>query len=142
MEESKLLQHLPIGARFQAQVVSGSMRPLLKVNDSVEVKRLTINQIRIGDIVCLKLNEHQELIIHRVVGRESIKGKIKLYTQGDAVQDQDYWTVTQSLLIGLVIAKDKQNSNLLLSYPLFFICLQRLILRFRRLRTFCYQLFF
>jgi signal peptidase I len=64
------------------KVVSGSMYPLIGVNDRVLVKSLDICELRLGDIVLFKVDD--TCIAHRIIRVLKRDGKSLFYQKGDA----------------------------------------------------------
>jgi len=76
-------------------VLTGSMEPTLKVGDIVILKKVTRDEIQIGDIIAYRL--HGNVVIHRVV---NITGET-IVTKGDANAAPDPWEVSFKDVIGV-----------------------------------------
>ena len=70
------------------------MEPTLKVGDIVILRKVTRDEIQIGDIIAYRL--HGNVIIHRVV---NITGET-IVTKGDANAAPDPWEVSFKDVIG------------------------------------------
>ncbi|RLF66993.1 MAG: signal peptidase I [Thermoplasmata archaeon] len=75
-------------------VLTGSMEPTLKVGDIVILRKVTRDEIQIGDIIAYRL--HGNVVIHRVV---NITGET-IVTKGDANAAPDPWEVSFKDVIG------------------------------------------
>ena len=85
-------------------VTSTSMLPVLKPNDLIIVESITIDQIKVGDIITY--DSHMEdwgIIAHRAIEVTERDGEITVSTKGDNVENKDGWHVTDSDLTGKVI---------------------------------------
>lgn len=70
-------------------VLSGSMEPAYGAGDLLYVKRVDVNEIRVGDPITFVMNENLVVATHRVVRVDA--DKKQFYTKGDAneIEDQD-----------------------------------------------------
>lgn len=83
-------------------VVSNSMEPEIKVNTLIFVRRESIENIAVGDIICFK-NTSGKNIVHRVVSINNNDNKeVFIYTKGDNNKDTDNSVVTKANYIGKV----------------------------------------
>jgi len=67
-------------------IVSGSMEPIIKVRDAVIIKRVSIDNIKAGDVVTYKSLDpafYGVLVTHRVVNIEEKNGEKVFITKGD-----------------------------------------------------------
>ncbi len=64
-----------------ARVVSGSMSPLIRVNDRVLIERVESERVRFGDVILFKSSDQS--VIHRVVGKRRHLGKLAFLEKGD-----------------------------------------------------------
>jgi len=64
------------------KVISGSMYPLIRVNDRVLVKSLDIRELRAGDIILFKVDD--KCIAHRIIRILNRDGNPLFYQKGDA----------------------------------------------------------
>ena len=98
-------------------VTSDSMVPTLKPNDIIIVKRVSIDTIKVGDIIAF--DSHTEgvgIIAHRAIEIAEVNGKIGIDTQGDHLDHPDLWTVYDDTLIG-VITEINPEGGIFLSQP-------------------------
>ena len=82
-------------------VITGSMEPTINVNSLNVIKKVDIEDIKKGDIICFKSTSD---IIHRVI--EIVKldtGEIILHTKGDANDKPDCVEVNKKMLRGKVV---------------------------------------
>jgi signal peptidase I len=137
---AKFFLDLPLGAEFQVKVQTASMSPLLKVGDSVLVKKTEFNQVETGDAICFYQDPEKSLIIHRVVDKQCLNNKqsFKLITKGDALINVDFNSVHKKNFVGLVMCKAKKNSKNGILKKLLFIFTQRIFLRHQLIRDFFY----
>lgn len=137
---SSFFLDLPLGAEFLVKIKSGSMSPLFLVGDSVLVRKVDFSRIRRGDIVCFYQNLKKSLVIHRVIQKKHLdrKRNFRLVTRGDNAWDNDFSFVTKENFVGLIVTKVGSNQKANFIDKLFFILLQRFMLRFRLIRNFFY----
>ncbi len=64
------------------RIVSGSMSPLIEINDRVLVKKVNPSEIRQKDIILFKVDD--VLVTHRVVNLSRNDGKTMILQKGDA----------------------------------------------------------
>ena len=88
------------------RVYSGSMRPLIRVNDRVFVERLEPRQLRFGDIVLFKTENG--LVIHRVLGKWRAQGALHFLQKGDFNPDAE--CVSAACVLGRVRAVDRDGA--------------------------------
>jgi len=82
-------------------VYTGSMEPAIPVGSVVVIKPADPETLKIGDIICFKLeSESATTVTHRIINITS-QGFI---TKGDANEDPDTWIVKKENVIGKVIA--------------------------------------
>ena len=84
-------------------VHSDSMYPTLKPNDLLVVKKTSIDEVKVGDIIAF--DSHAEgigIIAHRAVEIFETGGKIGIDTKGDHLDEPDLWTVLDDDLVGIV----------------------------------------
>lgn len=80
-------------------VISGSMEPTYGVGDLLYVKKVDVNQIKVGDPITFVLNEDLVVATHRVV--EIDAEKQHFYTKGDANEVADNEPVHFKNVIGV-----------------------------------------
>ena len=89
-------------------IVSGSMEPLIKVHDAVIIKRATIDEIKIGDVVTYRSTDpafNGILITHRVVSIDEKDGEKIFVTKGDHNETIDRTPVNFSQIRGKVVMR-------------------------------------
>ena len=69
-------------------IVSQSMTPVIKVNDAIITKRVSGNDINVGDVVTY-LSENPQypgiMITHRVIEKNQVNGEYYFVTKGDYI---------------------------------------------------------
>lgn len=80
------------GKHFRMRVISGSMRPMIRVGDILLVEPVKVEKLMIGDIILLERSGMA--ITHRLV---SVKGTT-LRTKGDAAWYLDLPVISESVL--------------------------------------------
>ena len=84
-------------------VTSDSMVPTLKPNDIIIAEPVSIDTIKVGDIIAF--DSHTEgigIIAHRAIEIFEQDGKIGIDTKGDHLDESDLWTVHDEDLVGMV----------------------------------------
>ena len=90
------------------RIISGSMHPLIDINDKVLVKRIFPSEVRLGDIILFKSDD--ALVMHRVIKIEEQNGRMMILQKGDASLNAG---VTDSeSIIGKVVAIEKKGKIL------------------------------
>ncbi len=75
---------MALGAeRPMMAVVSRSMEPTLNVGDLVVIKGVSIDEVKVGDIIVYYNPFSRILVVHRVIDIQEDDGRILLYTKGD-----------------------------------------------------------
>jgi len=95
-------------------VSSDSMYPTLKPNDLLVVKKTSIDEVKVGDIIAF--DSHAEgigVIAHRAVDIFEKEGKIGIDTKGDHLDEPDLWTVLDDDLVGIVTEINPDTAILL-----------------------------
>jgi len=67
--------------RQWAQVSSGSMGPMIRVNDGVLIEPIGPERVRFGDVIVFRSSDQR--IVHRVVGKRRHRGKVLFLEKGD-----------------------------------------------------------
>ena len=89
------------GDTLYEPVYTGSMEPAIPVGSIVVIKPANPNTLKIGDIICFKIeSESSTTVTHRIINITD-EGFI---TKGDANEDPDQWIVKKENIIGKVIA--------------------------------------
>jgi signal peptidase len=89
------------GDTYYEPVYTGSMEPAITVGSIVVIKPADPETLKIGDIICFKIeSESGTTVTHRIINITN-QGFI---TKGDANEDPDQWIVAKESVIGKVIA--------------------------------------
>jgi len=89
------------GDTLYEPVYTGSMEPAIPVGSIVVIKPANPNTLKVGDIICFKIeSESSTTVTHRIINITD-EGFI---TKGDANEDPDQWIVKKENIIGKVIA--------------------------------------
>ena len=89
-------------------IVSGSMEPLIKVRDAVIIKRATMDDIKVGDVVTYRSTDpafYGILITHRVTSIEDVNGEKVYITKGDHNETIDRTPVSFGQIRGKVVMR-------------------------------------
>lgn len=94
---------------YQALTIgSSSMTPKIEKGDIVitkKIKKTKLSNIKKGDI--LVYDHDDKIIVHRVVDKLNINGKINFITKGDSNDTKDTWVVKEEEVVGIVKFKIK-----------------------------------
>lgn len=84
---------------------SGSMETVISKGDVVIIEKINRDyaKLKIGDIVAYK--KDGVLIVHRIIDIAKVKNQYYFYTQGDANEEMDNWTVFDDMIVGIVNVK-------------------------------------
>jgi len=82
-----------------SKVETGSMVPVLEVDDFVLIKSVSFDDIKVNDIIVYKSNIYNIFIIHRVVSINYIDRT--LVTKGDANSSIDSETISENMISGI-----------------------------------------
>lgn len=89
-------------------IVSGSMEPIIKVNDAIIIKRTDAVDISVGDVVTYKSVDPMFpniMITHRVIDIFEENGVTKYITKGDNNATRDISPITSDQIYGKVIMR-------------------------------------
>ena len=89
-------------------IVSGSMEPIIKVNDAIVVKRTDATNIKVGDVITYKSVEpsyYGIMITHRVIDIINENGVTKYVTKGDHNETRDINPISVDQVYGKVIMR-------------------------------------
>ena len=86
------------------------MYPIIRDGDTVEIDPADISSAYCGDIIFFSSSDGKTLI-HRVISRKKINGRITLITKGDSSLSYD-GRIDQSGLLGRVKSIEKENGTL------------------------------
>ena len=106
------IEALRQGQPMRFRVASGSMRPLLQVNDSVQIE--PTSTVTIGDIAAFET--HDGLVIHRVVHTQQNQGTLRLLQMGDG-EVRPTWIESETV-VGRVTAVYKGTQVVSLETPI------------------------
>jgi len=96
------------------RVASGSMRPLLQIDDAVLIRPARADEIKIGDIAAF--TTAKGLLIHRIVHRQQGDTSSRLLQMGDE-EVRPGWIEGQTV-IGRVVALRRGHTIVDLQHPL------------------------
>ena len=89
-------------------IVSGSMEPIIKVNDAIIIKRTDSTDISVGDVITYKSLDpsfYGIMITHRVIDIVNENGEIKYVTKGDSNATRDRSLVARNQVYGEVVMR-------------------------------------
>ncbi|MDY6932265.1 MAG: signal peptidase I [Halobacteriota archaeon] len=88
-------------------VLSGSMAPLLQIDDKVLIRSVKPDEIRFGDIVVFK--DADRLVVHRVIRkyRSKDEGGLKFIQKGDATTNAEI--SSEEDVVGRVVSINKND---------------------------------
>ena len=97
--------HLTKNRNFhRLRIRSASMYPILRIGDTIIVKKILPDKVTKGDIVTYYAKDRSLKITHRVTKvKRAIEGPI-FYTKGDNVPNEDLYPIVEDMLIGKVVA--------------------------------------
>ena len=107
-----LRQSMEEGKAPFLSVVSGSMSPLIRQDDQVQLAKVDQRYLSAGDIIVMELES--ELLTHRYWGFVEADKKVLLVTKGDRPQHFDH-PHDAGTLVGLVIAAKRNEKVIVLS---------------------------
>jgi signal peptidase I len=90
------------------RIISGSMSPLIDINDRVLVRKVSQSEVKLRDIILFKSDD--VLITHRVVGKFYNNGQLYFIQKGD--RGGLALSVTAQDVLGKVIAVEKNGQYL------------------------------
>jgi signal peptidase I len=90
------------------RIISGSMSPLIDINDRVLVRKVSQSEVKLRDIILFKSDD--VLITHRVVGKFYNNGQLCFIQKGD--RGGLALSVTAQNVLGKVIAVEKNGQYL------------------------------
>lgn len=94
-------------------IISGSMKPELKIGDVVVAKNTREEDLKVGDIICFRQGE--AVITHRISEIIKTDDTTEYRTKGDNNNAEDSGTITSKLIEGKVIKKIPNVGNLSLA---------------------------
>ena len=90
----------------------GSMFPYLRNGDIAYVKKISVEELKIGDVICFFKNE--KLIAHRILKKGFKNGKNFFICKGDAMKDKDE-IISVKNYFGKVIKIYRNNKEIYLN---------------------------
>lgn len=84
-------------------IISESMEPTINVDDSIFVKEVAEEELKVNDIISYNING--EIITHRIVKIQNEDGEKIYITKGDNNRAEDKWKVTYEDIEGKYIFK-------------------------------------
>jgi signal peptidase I len=100
--------------RFRAR--GGSMRPLIRDGEILEVGPIQSGELHLGDIVLFS-DPTRKLMAHRLIHRFHHDGHLMLVLQGDANYTEDR-PIPEKLVIGKIIAVIRDRGSFVFSGPI------------------------
>lgn len=108
---SNVLKSIPEDFIFYAKAMTQSMEPVIRVGDTVGVKKTKFKRLKIGDIIAFsKLNKRYP-VIHRISRKLVRRGEILLITKGDNIKFEDGGVVSEINYLGKVVTKKTRNGR-------------------------------
>ena len=89
-------------------IVTGSMEPLIKIQDAVIIKRTDVNSVNVGDVVTYRSTDpafYGILVTHRVINIEDVNGEKIFITKGDHNETIDRTPVKFNQIQGKVVMR-------------------------------------
>ena len=96
------------GTTLHFKVISGSMSPLIEIDDVVKVNKVEPSEVRIGDIIAFQVG--QNVMVHRIIGVNYSNKQLVFRHMGDAGAASG--KITESKLIGRVLAIEKEGHEI------------------------------
>jgi signal peptidase I len=90
------------------KIISGSMYPLIDINDRVLVKKIIPSEVRLRDIILFKFDD--VFVTHRVIKILRQNGKTLILQKGDA--GNHAFAIDPEIIVGRVVTIDKKGSFL------------------------------
>jgi len=87
------------------RIISGSMRPLIEVQDRILAKRVAPSEVQPGDIILFKNSD--VLVTHRVIRIFKRNGKTMILQKGDAGGSAG--TIAPESVLGKIVAIEKKG---------------------------------
>lgn len=86
---------------FLYEAAGFSMYPFIKSGDRIVVRKLSAEDLKIGDIILYKSNRGSQSICHRLVRKEKSEKGMMLFVRGDTAIASE--AVSEDCLIGQVV---------------------------------------
>jgi signal peptidase I len=87
------------------RIISGSMQPLIDINDRVLVKKIAPSEVKMRDIILFKSND--AFVAHRVIKLEKHNGKTMILQKGD--EGVHAGLIAPESIIGKVMTIEKRG---------------------------------
>ena len=101
---------LASGHRLRFMAHGGSMYPLVRSGDIVEVKPVNASSVRLGDMLLCSVGG-ERAVVHRVIGLATEDGRVVFFTKGDALRSADAPVYPEQVL-GCVTAIRREGRTL------------------------------
>jgi hypothetical protein len=92
------------GAAFRFRAKGSSMAPLIQDGDIVQIAPLE-RPLRFGEVAACLVGESQQLVVHRVVGRQGSR----VYTLGDGTWGEPEGPISGEAVLGRVSAVERRG---------------------------------
>ena len=98
------------GRFFRFRSLGTSMSPFIRDGDQITITSLSNRNPRMGDVIVFLTPENEDLLVHRVIGKEGSKWLAK----GDNTGDRDDGLIPIDRILGRVINVNHNGKNLLM----------------------------
>jgi len=98
------------GYRVSLRATGKSMYPFIRDGDIIEIERVNVQQIKLGDIIFYH-NEDRDIVAHRVIRKSSGNLGPLFITKGDANSDSGE-EVQPDKILGRVIAIERNGQKI------------------------------
>jgi Peptidase S24-like len=100
--------------RVSLRVHGTSMQPWVRPKDIALIRRISIENVRCGDVVLFRRENH--LFVHRIVEKRGLPGAAQLFSKGDAHPTSD-GVVREQELLGRVMRIYRNGRRIDLDAP-------------------------
>jgi len=87
------------------RIISGSMSPLIEINDKVLVKKISHSEIKLGDVVLFR--QDGVFVTHRVIKLSKLNGRPMILQKGDASNHASWIPLDD--VVGKVVTIEKEG---------------------------------
>ena len=94
---------------MRIKVTGQSMRPVIRTNDVVTIRKVPLHEVRRGDLLMV-INEAGTLVLHRLIRKERLGSDMLYRTKGDRLLMSDS-AVTADRILGKVIRIERQKKD-------------------------------
>ncbi len=91
-----------LGELYLFNIVSESMKPTINKNDIIVVKKVSIEDLKEGDIITF---HYENRVISHRISKIDINGQKNIHTKGDNNESEDTFIIDNSRIYGKVILK-------------------------------------